>query len=62
MIAAAYNAKLVVYGPEPLLKMFPTDDPTIIANYANFGHIPYGQSLVSSLFLTNSSLINQYTT
>ena len=54
MIAAAYNAKLVVYGPEPLLKMFPTDDPTILANYANFGHIPYGQSLVSPIIIKSS--------
>lgn len=37
----------MVYGPEQLVDMFPMDDPTILANYANFGHIPYGQSLVS---------------
>ena len=45
MIAAA-NAKLVVYGPQTLVDLFPQDDPVILANYANFGHIPYGQSLV----------------
>lgn len=45
MIAAA-NSKLVVYGPQTLVEMFPQDDPVILANYANFGHIPYGQSLV----------------
>lgn len=30
--------------------MFPVGEPIIPANYANFGHIPYGQSLVSPSF------------
>ena len=47
MVAAQATAKLVVYGPQTLVDMFPKDDPIITANYANFGHIPYGQSLVS---------------
>ena len=31
-------------------------EPMINANYANFGHIPYGQSLVSVLLAKNNSL------
>ena len=50
MVAATATAKLVVYGPQTLVDMFPQDDPTVLANYANFGHIPYGQSLVSPQF------------
>lgn len=53
LIAATFQAKLVVYGPEALLDMFPSEEKTIDANYANFGHIPYGQSLVSNLNLTS---------
>lgn len=50
MVAASAQAKLVVYGPQTLVDMFPSDDPIIQANYANFGHIPYGQSLVSDIY------------
>jgi len=35
-------AKLVVYGPEELRNEFGDQKPVIKANYANFGHIPYG--------------------
>ena len=47
MLATIASSKLVVYGPQALVDMFPADEPLIKANYANFGHIPYGQSLVS---------------
>ena len=42
------QAKLVVYGPQVLVDMVPQENAVIKANYANFGHIPYGQSLVSN--------------
>ena len=29
-------------------------EPVINANYANFGHIPYGQSLVSSIYIASA--------
>jgi len=35
-------AKLVVYGPDELRQEFGEGKPVIKANYANFGHIPYG--------------------
>lgn len=41
-MAAAVTAKLVVYGPQDLLDEFEGQEHTILANYANFGHIPYG--------------------
>jgi hypothetical protein len=42
LVAASTQAKLVVYGPQTLVDMVPQDNPVILANYANFGHIPYG--------------------
>lgn len=47
LVAATAMGKLVVYGPQTLIDMLPNSDGVIAANYANFGHIPYGQSLVS---------------
>lgn len=36
--------------------MFPMDEPTIPANYANFGHIPYGQSLIGQIYFDKDDL------
>ena len=33
-------------------------EPVINANYANFGHIPYGQSLVSISSFFSSDILN----
>jgi len=41
LIALAYG-KLVVYSPKELVDEFTTQGGVINANYANFGHIPYG--------------------
>ena len=35
-------ANLVVLGPEELVNKFDKEKHLIPANYANFGHIPYG--------------------
>ena len=42
--------KLVVYSPQDLVGKFETSKGVIDANYANFGHIPYGQSLIGSIY------------
>jgi hypothetical protein len=34
--------KLVVYSPQDLVGKFEESKGVINANYANFGHIPYG--------------------
>lgn len=49
--------KLVVYGPQTLIDMLPSEEGVIQANYANFGHIPYGQSLVSAVSTLESVLV-----
>lgn len=36
--------------------MFPKDDPVILANYANFGHIPYGQSLIGQIYFDKTNM------
>lgn len=41
--------KLVVYSPKELVDLFESQNAVIAANYANFGHIPYGQSLIGSI-------------
>jgi hypothetical protein len=56
MTAAQATAKLVVYGPQTLVDMYPKDDPTIPANYANFGHIPYGQSLIGQIYFDKDNM------
>ena len=48
-LAALALGKLVVYSPKELVDLFATDSGVINANYANFGHIPYGQSLIGSI-------------
>jgi hypothetical protein len=46
----AVLSKLVVYGPQELIDSFEGKKAQINANYANFGHIPYGQSLIGSIY------------
>jgi hypothetical protein len=41
------DAKLTVYGPQSLKGIFPDNNGEIQTQLANFGHIPYGQSMVS---------------
>ena len=41
------GSKLTIEGPEPLAYVFDKSNGEINAQYANFGHIPYGQTLVS---------------
>lgn len=36
--------------------MYPKDDPIILANYANFGHIPYGQSLIGQIYFDKDNM------
>ena len=42
-------SKLVVQSPPQLVDQFADSNNVIPANYANFGHIPYGQSLVGTI-------------
>jgi hypothetical protein len=50
MLSLAHS-KLVVQSPPELAAKFSYigESSTILANYANFGHIPYGQSLVGTV-------------
>ena len=41
-LVAVTFGKLVVYSPKELVDTFALDNGVINANYANFGHIPYG--------------------
>ena len=36
------GSKLVIEGPDPLFTVFSASNGEIKAQYANFGHIPYG--------------------
>lgn len=56
-LVATTMASLKVFGPEELRDQFDSEgkdsnskfsDKSIPANYGNFGHIPYGQSIVSN--------------
>jgi len=64
-LATLAESKLVVYGPQSLIDSFNEKNkvsssdkgsevknkkPVINANYANFGHIPYGQSLIGTIY------------
>ena len=44
------QSKLVVYSPQDLIEQFKDTNGVINANYANFGHIPYGQSLIGQIY------------
>ena len=44
-------SRLVVYGPQELKDKFKYSEFQIPASYANFGNIPYGQSLVSPILI-----------
>ena len=58
-IVSLNQAKLTVYGPDELLEKFSSstehEKAIINANYANFGHIPYGQSLIGSTYFDESN-------
>ena len=41
------SSKLRLERPDPLVSVFRDTKGEIEAQYANFGHIPYGQTLVS---------------
>lgn len=47
-LASMVASKLSIEGPDPLAYVFDSTKGEIKAQYANFGHIPYGQTLVSS--------------
>jgi hypothetical protein len=47
------NGQLVIHAPQTLVNLFKADtedanDGLINCNYANFGFVPYGHSMVSS--------------
>lgn len=48
-LLACASSKLIVYSPSELEDIFSSQDGVIQATYANFGHIPYGQSLVGEI-------------
>jgi hypothetical protein len=41
-LLAGALSKLVVYSPTELVDLFSSQNGIIKADYANFGHIPYG--------------------
>ena len=47
LMSSLVNSKLTVYAPGDLAATFGETDGEIKAQMANFGHIPYGQSMVS---------------
>lgn len=48
LIENAYS-KLRIERPDPLVTVFKDTNGEIESQYANFGHIPYGQTLVSQI-------------
>lgn len=49
------SAKLHIIGPESLKEQFKSSNQTMEVVYANFGHIPYGQSMVGKLHYNNTN-------
>ena len=47
LLLALVNGKLTVYAPPALAETFSGTHGEIQAQLANFGHIPYGQAMVS---------------
>lgn len=47
MLASIVSSKMKVTSPSSLQSKFEQTKGEIQSQYANFGHIPYGQSLVS---------------
>lgn len=52
LLIASIGAKLIINSPESLRKQFEEANGSNIVEsvYANFGRIPYGQSIVSILY------------
>jgi hypothetical protein len=48
-------SNLIVYSPEELKQYFANADYKITANYANFGYIPYGQSMIGRIYYNESN-------
>jgi len=42
-------AKITIHGPKALKEKFKDSDYTIDVVYANYGRIPYGQSIIGRL-------------
>lgn len=55
-MSAVTQANLVVLGPETIVKQFPNEKHMISANYANFGHIPYGQSIIGQVYVDGDNM------
>jgi hypothetical protein len=49
------DAKLTIYGPQSLKNIFSDKNGEIQTQLANFGHIPYGQSMVGRLYYNASN-------
>jgi hypothetical protein len=52
---SSVSGKLSVTGPDELKELFKDSQFEINAQLANFGHIPYGQSMVSKFALFSNS-------
>lgn len=56
------NSKFIVQSPQSLIDLFPDPDPNgnkngiIEVSYANFGLIPYGHSMVSTILMIFGSI------
>lgn len=44
-LTSVADSKLMVEGPDPFQYVFHLSNGEVQAQYANFGHIPYGQTL-----------------
>ena len=51
------QSKLVVYSPQDLIEQFKDTNSVINANYANFGHIPYGHSLIGKIYYDQDNMM-----
>jgi hypothetical protein len=55
LMMSTSDAKLTVYGPQSLKNLFEDQNNEIKTTLANFGHIPYGQSMVGRLYYNASN-------
>lgn len=55
LLSATVSAVIKVTSPQSLVGKFASTDGVIQSQYANFGHIPYGQSLHGRIYFNSSN-------
>jgi len=53
LVSVTYG-RLFVDGPEAFNNVFKDEEGEIQVQYANFGHVPYGQTLIAKLVYDDS--------